>query len=176
MTRLFLISSFTIALAACSLSEDVSPFVSEPGGLLETDRTRYNAQVLRDGHERIKFDVPFVAQNPTGAPLYLMGCNGPHPPVLEKYVDGTWKAAYDAVIQTCQDPPHVIPRGGERADTLRVIAFLPGQNALPTFDVEIEGMYRLRWKIYASLTDQEHPVGRDPLSAEQQLSNTFEVY
>ena len=139
MTRLFLISSFTVALAACSLSEDVSPFVSEPGGLLETDRTRYNAQVLRDSHERIEFDVPFVARNPTDATLYLTGCNSPHPPILEKYVDGTWTAAYDAVLQGCLSPPFEISPGGERTDTLRVIAFLPGQNAMPTFDVEVEG-------------------------------------
>ncbi|MEM9997053.1 MAG: hypothetical protein AAF809_05080 [Bacteroidota bacterium] len=162
-----------VLLSACSLSEDSSPFVSEPGGLLETDRTRYEAQFLRDDRDRIEFDVPFLARNSTDAPLYLMGC---YPPVLEKHVDGAWTAAYDAILQTCLDPPHVIPGGGEWIDTLRVVAFLPGQNASPTFDVEVEGVYRLRWKIYAGLTDQESPVGRDPLPPEQQLSNTFEVY
>lgn len=175
MNRLFVLSASAFALSACSLlGADPAPLF-EPGGLLQTDRTRYDAKLLTDGRARVVFDVPFIARNPTDEPLYLIGCHRPPPPLLEKLVDGEWEVAYGAVVPLCLSPPFEIPPGGERRDTLRVVGFLPGQNTMPTFDTAVEGTYRLRWEIYAGQTDEDFPVGGDLLPLEQQVSNTFEV-
>ena len=172
-------------LPACSFSDSVSDSVSEPGplpdaregGLLRTDRDLYVAAVVRDGGgwDHVAFDVPFVVRNPTDRPIYVVGCNGPHPPVLEKLEGGRWRGAWGAVVQTCGPEGYPVPPHGERRDTVRVEGFFPGQNVVPTFNTSVPGTYRLRTPVYGGFDGPPAYVPRDPLPAERGVSNAFEV-
>ena len=164
-----------LVLPACSLLDSGEGFVSEPGGLLQTDRTSYDARLLLDDRPRVVLEIPYQTRNPTSGSLYLIGCFVPSPPVLEKRVDGAWRTAYGAVVFMCLSPPVEIGPGEVRHDTLRVVGYLPGQNVAPTFDTEIAGTYRLRREIYAGLTDASSLEGGALLSLNQRISNTFEV-
>ena len=54
-----------LVLPACSWLGPDEAFVSEPGGLLQTDHTRYDAQLLLDGRRRL-YAGPPSKSNPVG--------------------------------------------------------------------------------------------------------------
>lgn len=162
-------------LSACSLLPADEPGDSAPTSLVVTDRAKYDARLVMSGLDRVVFEIPFEIRNTTDGPLYRVGCHRPPGPVLEKSVGGEWVTAYATGELSCLSPPFVIAAGEISRDTLRVDGHLPGQNASPTFDTEIEGMYRLNLGLYMSLTDEPVPLGKNLVPLGERVSNTFEV-
>ena len=162
---------WALLLVAAGCDAAVAP---EPSaGLLQTDAGRYDV-TLGVSPARVEVDIPYTLRSPDGAATVYAGCFPPHSPELQKLVDGEWVRAYDQVHPLCLSPPFVLPAGEARADTLRVRAALPGQDAAPTFEPgEIAGTYRLVQAIYASADDDG--LGRDPLPLEARVSNPFEL-
>lgn len=167
-------------LAACSspsapgLDPDVGP--EETGksgatdGLLHTDRTEYEAERVADeSRTYVALDVSYALANTTSDPVFLIGCQHPPAPVLQKRVEGEWQTAYAPVELLCLSPPWTVAPGSVRRDTLRAEAHLPGQNIAPAFEAdEIDGMYRL---VQPSLYYDAD--GEKPLPLRRRVSNTF---
>ena len=158
-----------VVLSSCSLTSD-----EFPTDIVQTDQVRYNAQVTSEGLAQVTFDVPFVIRNTTGAPLYRTGCLVPDPAILIKEEEGEIVTAYNQAVFMCLGPPYVIEPGEVVRDTLHVWGALPGQNAAPTFDTEVEGTYRLYLRLYTTLED-DGASGDDLAPFEALLSNTFRV-
>ena len=161
--------------SGCSLvsTDEAAPPVS--ASLVVTDQAQYDARAPAGGLSRVVFDVPFEIRNTTGGPLYRIGCRTAPPPTLEKLVEGEWVTAYAPIVNLCLSPPFEIAPGEVRRDTLQVQGFLPGQNAGPEFETDVEGTYRLHLRLYSSLTDERSPLGKDLVPLEERVSNPFEV-
>lgn len=89
-------------------------------------------------------EIAFTYVNLTGVPLYIPGCRGPEPPVLEKHEDGNWTYAFRPVTLDCLSPSLRLDPGAEWTDTLVIWAGTTGSRVYPKFRVkEIPGIYRL---------------------------------
>jgi hypothetical protein len=162
--------------SSCSLLQSDGTDANSSAKLLETSQSRYEARLLtEEGDTRVVFDVPYRTRNTTADTLYLIGCNTPPPPVLEKRVDGSWQTAYAPVVLLCLSPPWALPPGAVREDTLHVVARLSGEDVAPTFETDVPGTYRLQRQIYSRLTDERPPTGEALVPLERRISNTFVV-
>ena len=158
-----------VAVAGCDTG--VAP---EPStGLLQTDAGRYDVTLGTDPAS-VEVDIPYTLRSPDDDATVYTGCSPPHPPELQKLVEGEWVRAYDQFQPLCLSPPFVLPAGETHPDTLRFWAALPGQNVGPMLLVdEIPGTYRLVQAIYTGADDDG--LGRNPLPLEARVSNPFEL-
>lgn len=167
---------FTIVIAGCdSYGIEAAP---PSGTLLQTDLPFYDADVVSNGplfnrRRLVRVDIPYETRNTTSGSLYFIGCGRPPSAVLEKQQGDEWVVAYSPVELLCLSAPFDLEAGDLRRDTLRVRGFLPGQNAGPTFDTDLEGTYRLRRVIYTGTGSSG--LGQEVVEDELTVSNTFEL-
>lgn len=169
-----------LATTACAPSREDSreaPMNDTPpptaSTLITTDREAYRARRTADA---IEIDIVTTFTNHTSDTVRLHPCGTSQPSfALEKWVDGTWKPAYN---QPCPailmlDPPRVAPHAA-RTDTVRVRAML-APSSMPRFEVEpIAGSYRVVYaQAYRSWRPNEGPGELLPL--DQRVSNTFRI-
>jgi hypothetical protein len=115
--------------------------VDDPG--LRTDQSAYALERRRTSWEA---DIPYEFVNRTGDTVYLTNCRGDFGLRLEKWHEGEWVTAWTPVQLMCLSPPLEIGPGATFADTVHVIAGLPGSNVMPKLEVEeVDGAYRLVW-------------------------------
>lgn len=167
LAALTLVAALTVS--ACGNLTGSGPHaLPESDGLLQTDRTTYEARLVTDGPARVVVEIPYALANTTADTLYLIGCRRPPQPAVQKYVNEAWTTVYTPVELMCLSPPWKVAPGTVRHDTLRMEGALPDQNAAPTFDAaEIEGTYRLVRGIYRDST------GAKPLPEDRRTSNAF---
>jgi hypothetical protein len=170
-----LILAGSLLIGGCSVVSDDGSGTTDREGYLSTSQTEYDAELRTDGRERVVVNVPYETRNPTTDTLYLVGCRNLSPPVLEKFRNGEWDTVYGPVVQSCLTPPSRIAPGEVRRDTFRLVGYRPGQNIEPTFDVEIDGTYRLRRMIYTELGGEQDRTGEAPVPPEKRVSNPFEL-
>ena len=123
------------------------------------------------GMDYVGVQIDMTYRNATDDVVFLHGCKRPSLPVLQKWQGGAWVLAWGAVEQSCGSTPVPIPPGETYAMTVPVMGYLPGQNAAPTFDTEVEGTYRLLWTVYTADEPREDAL----LPLDQRVSNTFEL-
>ena len=152
-------------------SQNESPNVT--GAPIQTDKAVYQMRTTAQAHE---LTMHLTYTNPTASPVYIPTCHQPGPPVLQKWVDGTWVTAYAPVVLRCLGPPVIIEPGDTYRYTYRVYA-TRAPNSGPRLQVaEVPGQYRLIWHILGTWT----PNGPEPglgqlLPEEQRISNTFTI-
>jgi hypothetical protein len=154
-----------LSLSACSLVGDEAD--DDPALPFRTDRTTYEAQLSGSEVVRVEFTIATAYTNVRHDTVYLLGCNRPSLPVLQKDTGDAWARAYSAPEDLCLSPPWRIAPGTTYRDTLHVHGYRSGGD--PRFHTEVDGTYRLTRSIYAD------PDGATLLPAGQRTSNTFEV-
>lgn len=162
---------FTSVLASLLLAGCAAPTHSlDPEGpAIRTDRSEY---VVRRTGDAITFTMGLTFVNRTDGPVYLPTCHSPHPPVVEKRVDGAWVTVYAPPVLLCAGPPLVVPRGERYEYEYRVHGALPGGDFHPEFrTARVEGTYRLRWGFLEAPPEQA-PAPR-PIPLEHRISNEF---
>lgn len=167
------VALFTVYTHETSANENQYPAAPELGSTpIQTDREVYKVERTATGYT---VSIPFVYTNKTGRKVYLPTCNGAHPPVLEKWVQGAWIEAYASVALMCQGPPKVVAPGDEYCHTFEILAHPRGSNWLPQFALnKIRGAYRLVWTIYETWTPNSPEPGLGlVLPLEARVSNTF---
>ena len=169
-TGLIIVLLVLPAFTACTL---VGPGEEGMDAPIQTDHTLYEAVLRHDGLSRVEVSIPMAFRNITDEVVYLIGCRTPSQPVLEKHVGGEWVAAWVPIERLCLSPPWHVAPGATFRDTLRVTGFLPGHNAAPTFDTEIDGTYRLVRAIWSVPEPDAKAQGLLPLP--YRVSNTFEI-
>ena len=158
-----------VLLSGCEvLSSDEEELPAYP---IQTDRTRYEARPQNSGrYSGVEVTIPMQFTNVTADAVYFVGCRKPPAPLLQKWQEGEWVTAWDAVELLCLSPPWVIAPGATFHDTLRVSGYWPGQNAAPVFRTEVPGRYRLIRKVHTE------PDPLAPLVPEEaRISNEFEL-
>ena len=138
--------------------------------LLQTEEVRYQ---LRPDWVGLAVDIPYVFENRTGAPVYLVNCNGAFPLRLERLEGAGWIPAWGPGINHCLSHPIIIDAGAVFPDTLRVWGALPGGDVGPQFDVsDPTGTYRIVWMAALSSFQNHLPFGPEiPLA--HRISNSF---
>ncbi len=140
-------------------------------GALQTFGDRF---ILERGSIGWETAIPFTYRNSTAGPVFVMTCNGPHPPTLEKWVDGRWVAAWNAVRLMCLGPVLRIESGATYSGSLGLFAGFPSGNYYPKFQFDDpEGVYRLVWEPLSSYQPQS-PFG-PLLPLDDRVSNPFEL-
>jgi hypothetical protein len=118
-------------------------------------------------------EIPYVFHNRTGAPVFLVNCNGAFALTLERLEGDQWKVAWGPFLPLCLSPPIVIEAGARFADTLHVWGSPPNQNSAPSFDVaDPSGTYRLVWNAALSSFQDRLPFG-EPIPLSYRVSNLF---
>lgn len=152
---------------ACSLLTFDSDNDAFRGFALQTDQFSYEAELKQDAYPHVEVSIPMTYTNVTDQTVYLLGCYHPSRPVLMKQEEEQWVTAYAAIELMCLSPPWVIRPREVFRDTLHVYGILPGHNAGPTFDTEIDGTYRLERTVYMD------PEGNKLLPDSLRISNLF---
>jgi hypothetical protein len=136
---------------------------------ITTDSTVYRLRSSENGYSGT---IELTYTNRTGGTVNIPACHSPHPPILEKRVDGEWVVAYDPPVLMCITAPVVIQAGSSYAYTYRIVAGPTGSNMYPQFQVaEIPGTYRLRWRALVTAG----PGQPQPLPEEETVSQPFEL-
>ncbi|HEY0023983.1 MAG TPA: hypothetical protein VGB24_13775 [Longimicrobium sp.] len=161
------------AAGACSSSEAPRDSGGAPADYrgatmpgFRTSRLHYNARRVGDG---IEIHIPYVYRNTTGDSVYFTNCNEIIVPSLEKRIGDTWSSVWTGASPACRSLPVVVPPGGERMDTVQVLA---APDMYPEFRVDdIDGTYRLVWHGVSHHGDV--PPLATPLPQEERTSNEF---
>ncbi|MEB3178340.1 MAG: hypothetical protein VKL59_04760 [Nostocaceae cyanobacterium] len=168
------------ALSFLGLTVLLSGFVAcktltqeSPPPPIKTDKTEYKAVRNNTSKPAIELTIQTEYTNNTGKTVYLVGCEKPAAPTLQKYVDGRWITAYEPVENQCLRRPWEIRNGQTYKDTYQVRGYIPGNNIAPTFDVPVPGKYRLVREIYSTWSDQ--PYTSQFLPMHQRVSNEFTI-
>jgi hypothetical protein len=138
---------------------------------MTTSSTVYHLRKTDAGY---RADIPYTYINRSGAPLYLVNCNGDVAPGLEKRTGDRWERAWIPETNACLSPPVVIPTGGSYSDTLHMVV-APWDS---TFYGELgrsdtSRRYRLLWhQALGSFDPNARPFGSE-LPREQRSSNAF---
>jgi hypothetical protein len=141
--------------------------------LIQTEQSNYTAEV---GPRTAELTIRFRFTNRTGNTVYVAGCRGVDPPVLEKQLDGAWVSVYAPLVDLCEPTVHPIKPTEVYRSAFRVLAGLPGSRVAPKLQVpEIEGTYRLVWNIYGRWRSGHAPMPDDLLPVEQRTSNPFRI-
>lgn len=143
---------------------------------IQTDRLAYELVPADDGLPGVETVIGYEFTNRTGAPLYIVNCNGATAQVLEKRVDGEWVVVWGNVIPQCLSPAIVIEPGQTIPRELEVFGGDPGCNCAPTFTVEERsGVYRLVLPdVLSSFDPDARPFGT-PLPKADRVSNEFRL-
>lgn len=168
---------FLVLVSCNSIPTHNSAFSVVEGGLLQTDSEIYEAEILQNGQQGVRFDIPYTITNTTGETIYMIGCRRPAAPVLQKKTDEEWVSAYSPVELDCLSPPFIVEPGEQRQDTLQVYGVFPGQNTYPEFLTDVEGVYRLEQRIYSDPQTFENSAewNENLLNKDLRISNTFQV-
>lgn len=146
-----------------------SPEEDLSGPAITTVEEEFTATVTS---ERIELAIPFTFANRSDQDVYVPVCKWPHPPTLEKRVQGVWITVYSLTVLLCQDVPLTIGAGAEHHGSLFVGLFR-GTNFHPYFHPgEVGGSYRLVWDVFTR-KDGRDLSGLLPL--EKRASNTFTI-
>ena len=130
---------------------------------------------LREEGGALRVDIPFIFVNETGRPVYIPSCNGPHPPVLEKFENRSWVVAYAPIVPLCLGQPVEIAPGQRYDYDYHVHAALPGTNGEPKFSVSpIAGSYRAVWSLYREKLSDGTVASLLP--PESRTSNVFRIH
>lgn len=119
-------------------------------------------------------EIPYVYENRSGGPVYLVNCAGSFDHHLERRTDEGWKRAWTPILKACLSAPIVVTAGATFQDTIRVYAAAFGSRAGPQFDVaDPSGTYRIVWTGAVSSYDRNAWPFGPPLPLEQRVSNRF---
>jgi len=147
-----------------------------PAGLqlIRTDQASY--VLSRDpGYDAYVVDIAYSYENRTGAPIYLLNCNGGFAVLLQRLEGGVWVTAWGNFVYDCLSPAIVIEPDGTYADVLHVWGAKPGVRAVPRFDVaDPSGVYRMVVVNALSSFRRSPPFG-DPIPLSQRVSNSFRL-
>lgn len=144
--------------------------------LIRPDADRYAARRAAGDSVQIVADIPYETTNTRADTLYLIGCNTPPAPVLERRTADGWQVAFSPLENACLSPPWVIPPGASRRDTLRVGGYAPGQNRAPAFAPPVEGVYRLNRAMYTRTgPEAAFPQDYRLLPPEERVSDPFTI-
>ena len=148
-----------------------SPPARLDGAPLRTSAAGYT---LRSEPPGLATTIAYTYTNSSGAPLYLVNCNGDVSPALQRERGGSWEDAWSPVMNECLSPPVVIPAGGIYSDTLHLIVDRTHRdiyNALSSSNGSRR--YRLVWhQALSSFDGNSRPFGR-AVPLEQRVSNPF---
>jgi hypothetical protein len=165
----FLVTLLGLSLTSCvardpselQLSDDATASIPP----LRTDSAVYHITNTRTIHQLV---ISFVYTNSTGGNVYVNGCHGPHPPDLQKMVNGDWVTVFSPIVLLCAGPPTRIAPLQQYEYEYHIVASL--QDGWPRSGVTpVVGTYRLVWGLFSSTSE----AGALPL--EQRVSNTFEI-
>ena len=137
---------------------------------IQTENTRFEVTRLENsrGDTLIEFNIGFSYTNPTKEDRYLIGCNRPPLPDLEKQVNDQWVLAYTPGEDSCLSPPWRLVSGASLHDSLYVL-FISISDFKPVFRAEISGVYRLVGAIHR---DAE---GEELVELSERVSNSFRL-
>ena len=155
-----------------SIADSVaSPRAPADGSLMQTSAAVYR---LRSHPAGVAADIVYTYTNSTGAPVYLINCNGDVSPSFQRERNGKWENAWGPGTNACLSPPVVIPAGGTYSDTLQmVVSRQDGAFYDEIISADSGRRYRLIWhQALASFDDKARPFGPD-LPIEQRVSNPF---
>ena len=103
--------------------------------------------------------IRYRIANPAEPPVYLVGCNDPPAPQLQKWLDGEWKPVHSVMDDACRSPAWEI-RGGEALPAspawseVRVV-YEPGAHPGTEGDTTRRGTYRLATALFTSDPDPD---------------------
>jgi hypothetical protein len=139
----------------------------------QTDQLHYTLVLAPDG---LQGEIPYVFNNPTQSPVYIVNCNGFTRLALEKRMGEYWVKAWEPIMEACLSEPVVVqPEQAYRA-VIHVFGAHPANDMYPKFSVDsIPGVYRLVWQdVLQTYDPQTYPFG-DALPLEQRISNHFRL-
>lgn len=141
------------------------------GSPMQTTATVYR---LRSHPAGVAADIVYTYTNSSGAPVYLINCNGDVSPSFQRERDGKWENAWGPGTNACLSPPVVISAGDTYRDTLQmVVAEQDGEFYNEIISADSGRRYRLIWhQALSSFDDNARPFGPD-LPIEQRVSNPF---
>ena len=145
-------------LAACA-QPATQPAAVAPA-IIQTDRTRYVRQQGQFGDE-ITIKARFT--NTTGAPVYLVNCNGAFTWGLQRQVGGRWVDAWVGATNACLSPPIVVAPGKTHEGSV-IVRRGSGAVLYPRRDPEHPepGTYRVVWhNMLSSFDPNVTPFGPD---------------
>jgi hypothetical protein len=129
--------------------------------------------VQANGH--MSGEIPYVFTNRTGAPVYLLNCNGAFGIRLERFKSGGWTTTWSPVIPHCLSAPIVIEPGASFESTISVVAGILGSSVYPRFEeADPSGTHRIVWTAALSSFQNVTPFG-EPIGLEYRLSNSFQL-
>jgi hypothetical protein len=144
--------------------------ITIPGGPLPWDTT---VVMPADTAWYLHFTIGMTYTNRSDRPVYLATCGGPHPPRLERLVDGDWVAAYEPPHLLCIGPYIEIASEAAYAWDFRINGYEPRSRVRPSWLLrDVDGTYRVNWW---STVRMAPDVGADPVPLPQRISNAFRV-
>ena len=104
--------------------------------------------------------IRYRVSNPMGLPVYLVGCNDPPRPELQKWLGGAWKTVHFHTDDACRSPAWEIEGGGTLPRSpewseVRV-AYDPGGHPGTESDTARRGTYRLAIALFTDDPDVDH--------------------
>ncbi len=150
----------------CSLfSNDGAPTLP-----IQTDDTLFEVTIIEDSRfgTLVEFNIGFTYTNPTREDRYLVGCNRPPLPDVEKQVDGQWVSAFRPTMDLCFGPVIRMEPGQSLHDSLYVL-FISLRQFEPVFREEISGTYRLVGVVH------QDPEGEELALVSERVSNAFRL-
>ena len=101
--------------------------------------------------------IRYRIANPTESPVYLVGCNDPPRPQLQKWLGGAWTPVHDVVDDACRSPAWSI-RSGETLPAAPEwsevrVTYEPGRHPGTEGDTTRRGTYRLATVLFTDDPD-----------------------
>jgi hypothetical protein len=139
-----------------------------------TDREKYRAIV---DAKFTKFVVGYRYTNPGPDTAFIPTCQGPFPPIVERWTGTEWAIVYNSPVPRCAHPPIVVPPGAAFTDTFEMMGARPGMKYMPTFDAPaVRGYYRLLVPVFAGPREPGNPFAEGgPVPPDRRRSNVFRV-
>jgi hypothetical protein len=129
---------------------------------------------LRRSGEGWAGTIPYRYTNRSGAPVYLVNCNGDVSPGMQRLVHGTWSDWWIPATNLCLSPAVVIPPAATYSDTLHVMIAPSDGIFLPELVAGGDTTrYRLIWhQALSSFDASARPFG-PAVPIEHRASNAF---
>jgi hypothetical protein len=162
--RIFLFA--ILAFAVLAQGKEKPDTVAAP---IQTGKKAYKVAITP---RSVKFTINYSYVNRTGGSVSLNPCGRPARLELEKKVEGEWVTVFSPVGLLCPRQTVWIEPGETYQDTFEEEAFLPGNEMIPKFRIdvrEIEGVYRLVHVFFGEI--QPLRLGGQILGG--QISNEF---
>jgi hypothetical protein len=162
-----------LGLVVWALGCDTSTALTrDPDPPIQTEALVYE---LRQDALGLGTEISYVFENRTGAPVYVVNCNGAFALRLERWSAGEWAPSWGPFLNQCLSPPIVINAGATLADALHVWGATPGSNTYPQFETsDPSGVYRIVWLAALSSFQNRLPFGPE-IPLEFRVSNEFRL-